>query len=303
MLRTIQGPSVKWVDIQNPTKEDIDDLRQSFHFHPLVLEELLIPAWRPKTERFPDYLSLIFYYPVYSKERKETRSRELDILVTKDAVITVHYSSIISVKALFDRCNLYAETRNEYMSQDAGRLLFHILSGFWKQSLLKLTRVNLKIDQIEEKIFQGEERDQVREISLAKADVINFWRIVEPQGEILKLLLKEGVNFFGPEVEPYLSDIMDDYNQSVHELETARETVRALEETNNSLLSNKLDMTMKILTIFSAVLLPMTVYSNILAMSADIPFGKNPFGFWIHMGILGLIGIITMVVFKVRKWL
>ena len=302
MLRTIQGPSVKWVDIQNPTREDIDDLRQSFHFHPLVLEELLIPAWRPKTERFPDYLSLIFYYPVYSKERKETRPRELDILVTTDAVITVHYSSIISVKALFDSCNLYAETRNKYMSQDAGNLLFHILSGFWKQSLLKLTRVNLKIDQIEEKIFQGEERTQVQEISLAKADVINFWRIVEPQGEILKLLLKEGVNFFGPEVEPYLSDIMDDYNQAVHELETNRETMRALEETNNSLLTAKTNEVVRLLTVISTLVLPLTFIASVFGMNAVLPLGDHPQDFWFILASMVIAMVMMYFYFKRKRW-
>jgi Mg2+ and Co2+ transporter CorA len=60
---------------------------------------------------------------------------------------------------------------------------------------------------------------------------------------------------------------------------------------------------MKILTIFSAVLLPLTVYSNILAMSADIPFGKNPNGFWIHMSIMLILALITFTLFKTKKWL
>jgi Mg2+ and Co2+ transporter CorA len=60
---------------------------------------------------------------------------------------------------------------------------------------------------------------------------------------------------------------------------------------------------MKVLTIFSAIMLPMTVYSNILAMSADIPFGDHPSGFWIHMGIMLFISLLTIVLFKVKKWL
>jgi len=59
---------------------------------------------------------------------------------------------------------------------------------------------------------------------------------------------------------------------------------------------------MKVLTIFSAVMLPMTVYSNILAMSADIPFGNNPYGFWIHMVIMFVISLFTVIIFKLKKW-
>lgn len=302
MFRVVQGPTVKWVDIQNPTRKDVDDLRRSFRFHPLVLDELLIPAWRPKVERFPDYLSLILYYPVYSKERKETRPRELDILVTKDALITVHYSSIVPVKALFDKCNMYPEARNNYLGQSSGFLLFYVLSGFWKQSLLKLTRVNLKIDQIEEKIFQGEERAQVREISLAKADVINFWRIVEPQGEILRRLQKEGVDFFGPDVEPYLSDIMDDYNQSVQELQTARETMRALEETNNSLLTAKTNEVVHLLTVLSTLVLPLTFIASLFGMNAVLPFGNHPKDFWIIVAFMIVASVTMYLVFRRKRW-
>jgi magnesium transporter len=86
-------------------------------------------------------------------------------------------------------------------------------------------------------------------------------------------------------------------------LESTKETIESLEATNNSLLSNQLDMTMKVLTIFSAVMLPMTVYSNILAMSADIPFGRNPYGFWIHLVIMFLLSGFTISIFKLRKWL
>jgi magnesium transporter len=86
-------------------------------------------------------------------------------------------------------------------------------------------------------------------------------------------------------------------------LESLKETIESLEETNNSLLSNKLDLTMKVLTIFSAIMLPMTVYSNILAMSATIPFGNHPYGFWIHIIIMLLISLFTISIFKLRKWL
>ncbi len=302
MLRTVQGLNVKWVDIQNPTKKDIDYLRETFKFHPLVLDELLIPAWRPKVERFENYLFLILYYPVYSKERKETRPRELDILVTKDALITLHYSSILPIKALFDKCAVYPEIGNNYLGDHPGYLLFHILSAFWKQTLLKLTRVNMRIDQIEEKIFRGEERTQVQGISLAKSDILNFWRIVEPQGEILQRLQKEGTGFFGADVEPYLSHIMDDYNQTIHELGTYRETIQALEETNNSLLTAKTNEVMRLLTVLSTLVLPLTLIASIFGMNAILPLGDDAKDFWFIAAFMGIAVTAMYWYFKVRRW-
>jgi magnesium transporter len=60
---------------------------------------------------------------------------------------------------------------------------------------------------------------------------------------------------------------------------------------------------MKVLTVFSAIFLPMTVISNILAMSAAIPFGNNPYGFWIWIGIMLVISVFTIVIFKMKKWI
>ena len=75
MRTIIRRPKVTWVDIQNPTKEDIQYLRKKFNFHPLVLGELIPPGHRPKVEHNNNYLFMILYYPIYNKEKKEMKSR------------------------------------------------------------------------------------------------------------------------------------------------------------------------------------------------------------------------------------
>jgi len=115
--------------------------------------------------------------------------------------------------------------------------------------------------------------------------------------------MQKNCSLISKELMPYFQDLLGTNTRLWNVLENSKEIIESLEETNNSLLSNKLDMTMKILTIFSAVLLPLTVYSNILAMSASIPFGNNPYGFWIHMSIMLFIGLVTVTLFKTKKWL
>jgi len=133
---------------------------------------------------------------VYSKEHKHTRARELDVIVGKDILVTCHYNSIVPLKALFDTCNLYEEKRRDYMSKTGGDLLFHVLDDMRQSTLLKLDRINKKLHNIEDQIFQGNERAMLKEISYVKADIINFFTIVNPQGEILESLHKEGKSFF-----------------------------------------------------------------------------------------------------------
>lgn len=303
MYRIIQGPKVTWIDIQNPGKEDIDFLREKYSFHPLVMEELIPPIWRTKVEVFPGYLFLVLHYPIYNKELRETRPQEIDILVTHDTVVTSHYRSILPIKYLFDRSNLYPEGKQEYMSDGAGHLLYYILNELWESSILKLTRINKRIDQIEEAIFKGQEAEMLKEISYSKADIIDFLRIVVPQGEIFESLSREGISFFGQELEPYFSHLMGHWSQVKNDLQSYKDTIRALEETNNSLLAFKTNEIVRILTLFSVIVLPIILLSNVFGMNLEHPLLENPYNFWLVVGAmcLGTAGVIAF--FRKKGWM
>lgn len=304
MRKIIKAEKITWIDIINPTEKDIKFLKQKFNIHSLVLEELLIPSYRPKVERYPNYLYMIFYYPIYSKEKRETKPRELDIIITKDTIITCHFRSILPIKVLFDRCNIYSDSRKRYMNQGAGHLLFHILNGLWKNCLLKLTRVDKRIDAIEEKIFKGQEREMVLEISLVKTDIINFWRIIEPQKQTVESLSEEGILFFGKDLSHYFSDIIGTYSQIWNALQTYKEAILALEDTNQSLLSAKINEIMKILTIFSVIFLPLTLIASIWGMNLDnLPFANSHFGFWMLLAVMIAILSSMLFYFSKKKWL
>ncbi|MCH8244633.1 hypothetical protein IIB97_01980, partial [Patescibacteria group bacterium] len=72
MRNIVEHKGITWVDIQDPTKEDLEYLRESFQLHPVVLEQIIPPSWSTKVEQFSSHLFLAFFLPVYSKERKET---------------------------------------------------------------------------------------------------------------------------------------------------------------------------------------------------------------------------------------
>ena len=304
MRKIIKGPKITWIDIQDPTKEDVKYLKEKFDFHPLVLEELLPPSHRPKVDAYEDYLYMIFYYPIFSKEKRETRPRELDIIVTKDAMITSHYHSLLPLKALFDRCNLYPQAKKNYMSRSSGYLLYHLVNGLWKSCLTKLVRIGDRLDKIEKEMFAGKEKEMVLEISLVKTDIINFWRIIEPQREIPESLAQEGETFFGEKLSHYFSDILGTFGQVWNSLKTYKETILALEDTNQSLLSSKINEIMKILTIFSVIFLPLTLLASIWGMNiTDMPFTDSSLGFWTILVMMVVLISVMIISFRRKKWL
>lgn len=304
MRNIIRGPKVTWIDIQDPNEEDIKFLKENYRFHPLVLEELIEPSPRPRVEHHPRYLFMIFYYPVYNKETRETFPRELDIIVTKDTLITAHYQTILPLKRIFLRCSLSPKTRINFLGKGTGHLLFHILNSFWNHCLIKLTRIDKGIDRIEREIFQGKEKEMVREISYIKTDIIGFWRTIEPQQELLESLLKEGSVFFGKELSHYFSDILGTFRKVWNSLQTQKETILALEDTNQSLLSTKINEIIRILTVFSVILLPLTLLASLWGMNfPNLPFAESQMGFWVILFLMILIVGSMIFYFRKKKWL
>jgi magnesium transporter len=304
MLNSISHKGITWIDIQDPKENDITYLKENFNFHELVLEELIPPGHRQKVEHNDGYIFFILYYPIFHKESEETFPRELDILVTKTHIITSHYESIIPVKSLFDQINLYENAKTKYMSESTGHLLFYIMREILENTLAKLEHIEDKVNYIEEKIFKGEERKMVFEISITKRNIIDFRRILAPQQSVVESLVKEGTNFFGEELEPYFLDLKGTFGILWNEIQDHRETINALAETNESLLSTKINEVIKVFTIFSVVFLPLTLIASIWGMNiSNMPLTENVSSFWIIIGIMVSVLVGMLGYFRSKKWL
>ena len=298
----IKTEKVSWIDFQEASTKEIDELQKKFNLHPLVVEEFSTPTLRPKAAEYGNCLYLAIHIPLYDSENKTTYPGELDIVICGNTLITAHDVEIYQLGEFFEKLKKSKKQRDIYMNQSPGALLRFILEMLLDSCFPRLDHISQKLDFVEKEIFANHEKEMVFEISLVKRDILNFRRTMKPQRTVFESLVREN-KYIEQELRPYFQDLIGTNIRIWNMLESAKETIESLEATNNSLLSNQLDMTMKVLTIFSAVMLPMTVYSNILAMSADIPFGKDPNAFWIHLGIMFFLSLVTITVFKARKWL
>lgn len=302
-MQEVKTDKLTWINFESPGADDVLYLKKNFDLHPLVLEEFCTPTIRPKAAEYETCLYLAIHIPLFDLESRTTYPGEIDIVINKNTLITSHYKEIPQLADFFQELKDNPAKRELYMNESPGALLHYIIEMLFESCFPKLDHISEKLDYIEKEIFADHEKEMVLELSLAKRDILNFRRTMKPQRSVLESLVKNEYRFIEPGLKPYFQDLIGTNIRIWNNLESAKETIESLEATNNSLLSNKLDMTMKVLTIFSAIFLPITVYSNILAMSANIPFGDNPFGFWIHISIMFFIVLFTMTIFKVKKWL
>ena len=184
-----------------------------------------------------------------------------------------------------------------------GALVHYLIEILLESCFIKLDYISKKLDYIEKEIFADHEKEMVLEISKIKRDILNFRRTMKPQRSVIESLSQKDYHLIDNRLKPYFQDLVGTNIRIWNSLESSKETVESLEATNNSLLSNKLDLTMKVLTIFSAIMLPLTVYSNIMSMSVNVPLHTNSLAFWIHVGIMLVVAAFTITIFKFKKWL
>jgi len=302
-MRSINFKNITWLDFPNPSADDVVYLQENFNIHPLAIEEFVTPTIRPRATQYESCLFLTVHIPLFDVKTRTTYPGELDIVLTKDHLITGHSEDIYQLTEFFEKLSESEGKRRLYMNNSPTHLMYQLLTILLESCFPKLDHIHRNLLNIENQVFNDKEKEMVFEISVVKRDILNFRRTLKPQRSVLESLLQKDGKFVPEDTKPYFQDLIGTNIRLWNSLESNKETIESLEETNNSLLSNKLNSTMKVLTIFSAVMLPMTVYSNILAMSADIPFGKNPHAFTIHVTIMLFMSFFTIVLFKIKKWI
>ncbi|MBI2463100.1 MAG: magnesium transporter CorA family protein [Candidatus Spechtbacteria bacterium] len=303
MLRSVNSQTITWIDIQDPTKKDVAFLQQNFHFHPLILDELIPPSYRPKVEHHEDYMFLVLHYPAYNKYLRETERKELDIIITKTHVVTTHFGSALPIKSLFDKTNLYAEKKKEYLGPTTGHLLYHVISAILSASTRKADELENEIEKIEKDIFQGHERAMLSKISRSKRDVIDVRRILAPQEKIFVSLAAEERKYWDGNLKPYFEDIMGMYNGIWNILQEHRETLASLGETNESLLSTKTNNIISALTIITAMSLPAMTITSIWGMRTNyMPLMNARNDFWIIISIIAIAEVVAYYILHRKGW-
>lgn len=303
-MRILEHKHLTWIDFESPGREDILFLNENFDIHPLVIEELVTPSYQPRVLRYPNCLFFSLHVPLFDTKERTTYPGELDIIITKNHLITGHRHPIYQIDQFFQELESRPVARQDYFENTPAHTLYRLLQVLIESCFPKLKHISDRLDFIEAEVFAGREKEMVAEISVVKRDILNFRRTLKPQRSLLESLVNNEQPFIPHELRLYFQDLISTNIRIWNMLESSKETIEALEATNNSLLSNKLDQTMKVLTIFSAVILPLSVYSNAMSMNTThLPFEHNQLGFWIHFLVMIILSITTMVIFKWKRWI
>lgn len=296
--------NVRWVNLEAPTPEDIDRLHETYpQFHPLNLEDCLNPNERPKLDDYEDHLFVVVQFPVWDKVNRISRPSEVHLFVGADYVVTAHSNQLKPLIELFEECRANKKTRDAIIGSSADHLMHSVLDALVDYIDPILSKVDAKIQAIEEDLFAEDIRQTIHDISFVRRDVIALRRIIRPQIAVMYSLEHEDRPYIKKELDDYFGDILDHLEKACDIIEEDAEVLASLADTNDALASYRTNAVIRILTIISVVILPLTLIAGLYGMNVRLPFGEHPYAFWIMVGMMTVVTVAMLLVFRYRRWL
>ena len=272
-VEQIDAAGLRWVNIEHPGALERAWLEEHFDFHALDLEDVLSRNQRPKIDVYDDYLFIVLHFPVFDRAAGRLGTGELDLFVGPDYLVTIPNQPLQPVEYLFERCRSKEELREQLFSRGSGYLLYRLVDDSFDYCFPMLRKIGNKLDALEDDIFEGRSEEVVRDISNVKQEIINFRKVIRPQRPVLRDLEKVKQRYLAPDLdlEIYFDDIVDAHERIWDMLENYKEVVEALEETNESVISHRVNDILRVLTSISVIVLPLTLIASIMGMNSWVP--------------------------------
>ncbi|MBN1595823.1 magnesium/cobalt transporter CorA [candidate division FCPU426 bacterium] len=293
--------SLVWADITNPEEDDIDLLVDTFAFHQLAIEDALFPQYQPKMDDYDDYLHIIVHelnYP--SRSAQEVKSQELNILVGKNYVVTIHSEPLPSVSKLFQRC----QNKPHSMHQGSGFLLHAIIDNVVDNYFPVVDQMENKIEQLEDQVLAKADQSVLESIVDLKKSVLTIRNFIVPQRKILGLLCRASTPFIKRAMSAYFRDVYDHVVRVSELLDTYRDVLNSTMDAYLSVVSHRMNEIMKTLTIITTIMMPLTVITSFYGMNVELPeFAWGLKGYLLVLGLM-VCALGGMIIFlKRKKWI
>ena len=291
---------LKWINIDSVDLDIIKKLEKNYNFHHLDLEDCLEENQRSKIDKYPDYNFIILHLPKFKgRNQKYIASTELNIFISENVLITIHDNNQVLNK-IFEEVKEDKEFREEIMCNGTGYLLYFLLNDLFERCFLLVDDITRTLNHLEKEVFNtSSDRNMLKDILRINKDIINFRRIIFPQRAVLAQLEHIRFSKSDEDLEIYFDNIVDKIEKIYSTLESFKELVGSLHQTNETMIVQKTNNVIKVLTIFSVIMLPLTLITGMYGMNVDLPTNN----FTDILIIMGLVLGLMLFYFKKKDWL
>jgi magnesium transporter len=305
-IESVIWGGLNWVNIERPTKREIEYLAQNYHFHQLDLDDCCSYIQLPKIDEYEDYLYLVLHFQIYDESARISRHTQVSVFISKEYLITLHTGELMPLTKLFKDCQSNEDSRREYFGNGSGYLLYLILDSLFDANFPVLDKIMNLMEDVEDKVFD-ENMGIARELSLLRRNIITQRRIAIPMRTLISELGNNIQRFSKMDMAVHWDDLMDHENKICSALDECKEIIEVYKDTDYVLSNERLNVIMRILTIISTIMLPLIVLSGLWSMNVPLPFGGDPGGehhfFYIIVAMLLIVVFGMLYIFHRKRWI
>lgn len=303
MIENLQFGKYVWRHIVNPTDENLEYLIDTYNFHPLDIEDCRSKVQRPKIDIYDDYYFLILHFPSFDNLNRFLTTKEVKIFWGKNYIVTIGNSHWV-VKKFFENIKDNFETFREDLNSDTSdALLYKILERLMKETLLLLDSVGNEVEKINLDLFSRKPETIIDKISVTRKNIILLDTMFKPQLRLFHKFESGDIKGYAEDMEDYWGNILDYYQKMWDMTEDYKELIEGLSKTYDSLQTNRINEIIKVLTLISTILLPITFIASLYGMNVGLPMGGHPAAFWMVMGVMILIILGFILYFRRKRWM
>ncbi|MCK8481863.1 magnesium/cobalt transporter CorA [Psychroserpens algicola] len=294
---------VTWININglNDIKA-IETIGLHYHLHPLTLEDIVNTNQRPKIEEFENYLFVVFKM-LYIKNDDELYYEHMSLIVGEDYVITFQEADGDVFDDLRERLST---AKGRIRTQGSDYLMYTLLDAIVDNYFTVIEAFGDKVEELESALFQSEDTgpDTPQVIQKLKQEILKIRRSIYPLREVINRMEKIECAFIEEKTHSYLRDLYDHIIQVNESVDLYREMIWSLMDMYMTIISNKMNEIMKVLTIIATIFIPLTFIAGIYGMNFEnMPELHTEYGYFILIGVMCVLFIFMLIYFRRKHWL
>lgn len=297
----LESDKICWINIDGLRKKEIENVGSHFGIHPLIVEDILSKGQRPKMDELNTRIYCLLNMLYYNCETKSVESEQLSLILGKHFVISFQEDE---KRDHFNTIREKIKSKGSKIRQsNADYLFYSLLDMIVDHYFVIMEQIGEQIEDLEEDITHRPDTNTLAEINYLRKEMMFLRRNISPVREIINGILRSELDIIEERTEKYFKDVYDHIIQANELAENYRDMMINLQDLYLSNVNLKMNEVMKVMAVVTCLLAPATVIGGIFGMNFNrIPWLHNPYGFFIAVGLMLIIPVWMIWVFKRRGW-
>ncbi|MDD2870708.1 MAG: magnesium transporter CorA family protein [Candidatus Gracilibacteria bacterium] len=298
MLRELKIKGITWIDGYNLEKKEIYNVLKEHDFHELDIEACMEENQRARIDSYEDYFFMVLHFPKYIVKTKTYELNEFNIFLKKDLLITFRNFPGIHIDKIFTKYEKQDFYDGEHTVLYSGYILYEIIEAMLEKIFNSINNSKKDINLLEKLVFEKVNYKLINDIMIKKRNIIFLKHMFLPQVSVMRSTESNINKIFKGEIEEYFEDLEDKVLYINDSLNILEEHITSIEDAFKSIVDMNMNYVMKILTFFSALILPLTLITSFYGMNVDLPMQKSTDFVYFLLALSTFVMVILYVIMK-----